>query len=397
MGARTADLVVIGAGIAGASTAHFAARSGLRVVVVERELPASGASGRTAGYIRCHYANPHEAHFAVESWKIHRRWAEVVGGENGFRQNGFLFIVPPSLVPALEKNVALMQELGVSTVCLDAHGVREVQPFLRTDDVGGAAWEPESGFADPSDCIGSLLAGVRARSGQVVVEAGPVRLLTAGSRVTGVRFGDEEVAAPHVVLAAGAGTRDLAAQVGLDLPVFPMPIGAGLLRRPGRAGEPIPACTIDHVTEQWYRGEIGGDLVVGAGYVDSIGFSGEPFHGKAGFAPPTAEELVAGAARLIGRMPDLEHATPGRTWVGLDSRTPDGHAIAGPLPVDGLFVLTGGNGKGFKFGPSMGRELAAVVAGAPFGQSPLAVFALERYRTGRAIQGQHEYAWGSFA
>ena len=138
-------------------------------------------------------------------------------------------------------------------------------------------------------------------------------------------------------------------------------------------------------------------ILVGAGYEDSIGFRGEPFHGKAAFSPPTQEELVAGAARLLKRIPDLERAAPGRTWVGLDSRTPDGHAIAGPLPgVTGLFVLTGGNGKGFKFGPSMGHELARVVAGAAFGASPLAAFALDRYQTGRVIRGAHEYDWGSF-
>ncbi|HSE96408.1 MAG TPA: FAD-binding oxidoreductase, partial [Methylomirabilota bacterium] len=221
----TADLVVVGAGIAGTSTAFFATRSGLRVAVVEQGLPGGGASGRTAGYIRCHYANPHEAHFAVEGWKIHRHWPDVVGGTNGFRRNGFLFIVPPALVPPLEQNVALLRDMGVDTVCLDARGVGAIQPFLWTDDIGGAAWEPESGFADPSDCIASLLAGVRAGGGRILVETGPVRLLAAGDRVTGIRAGAEEIAAPRVVLAAGAGTRELAAQVGVDLPVFPMPIG----------------------------------------------------------------------------------------------------------------------------------------------------------------------------
>ena len=89
---------------------------------------------------------------------------------------------------------------------------------------------------------------------------------------------------------------------------------------------------------------------------------------------------------------------PRGTWVGVDSRTPDGHAIAGPLPgVEGLYVLTGGNGKGFKFGPSMGRALASVIAGEPFAASPLHPFGLERFTTGQAIRGAHEYAWGSFA
>jgi sarcosine oxidase subunit beta len=395
---ETADLVVVGAGIAGASVGFFAAQRGMRVVVIERGLPASGASGFTAGYIRCHYANPHEAHFAVESWTMHRQWADVVGGQSGFRRNGFLFIVPPALVPALEANVALMRRMGVPTEVLDAPGVVRAQPFLSPEGIGAAAWEPESGFADPGDSIGSLLAGLRAQGGQVRLETGPARLVMAGERVEGVRAGGIHVAAPRVVLAAGAGTRGLAAQAGVEVPVFPMPIGAGVLRRQVTSAWPMPACTIDHTTEQWYRGEIGDDLVIGAGYEDSIGFSAGPEEGDRTFAPPTGEELVAGAARLLSRMPDLERAAPGRTWVGVDSRTPDGHAIAGPLPgVEGLYVLTGGNGKGFKFGPSMGRALAAVVAGEPWAASALQAFGLERFATGQTIRGAHEYAWGSFA
>jgi len=394
--ARTADLVVVGAGIAGASTAFFAAAAGLRAVVVEQSLPAAGASGRTAGYIRCHYANPDEAHFAIESWRMHAAWGDVVGGDSGFCRVGFLFIVPPALVPTLEQNVSIMTGLGVKTSVVDGAALRELQPFMETADVGAAAYEPESGYADPSDSIGSLLAGLRRRGGQVLLETGPVQLVADGARVTGVRAGGEAIAAPVVVLAAGAGTRELAAQVGVELPVFPMPIGAGLLH--WGPSPRFPMCVIDHPLEQWYRGEIGDALVVGAGYEDSIGFRGEPFHGKAGFTPPTRDELVAGAARLLPRIPALEGASPGRTWVGLDSRTPDGHALAGPVPgVSGLYVLTGGNGKGFKFGPSMGRALARVVAGEPFEASPLAAFAVDRQERGRVIRGAYEYAWGSFA
>jgi sarcosine oxidase subunit beta len=393
---QAVDLVVIGAGIAGASTACFAARAGLRVVVVDRGLPAGGASGRTAGYIRCHYANPPEAHFAVESWRIHRRWSHEIGGENGYRRNGFLFIVPPILVPTLEKNVALMQAMGVPTEVLDAAGVKRLLPFVETGGIGAAAWEPDSGHADPSDCVTSLLGSVRARGGRVLTDTAPAHLVTERGRVTGVRIGSDRIEATSVVLAAGAGTRELAAQIGVDLPVFPMPIGAGVLH--GLPGLDRVPCTIDHAAEQWYRGEIGDALLIGAGYEDSIGFRGEPFHGKAEFAPPTLDELVSAATRLIPRIPALEHAAPGRTWVGLDSRTPDGHALAGPVPgVPGLFVLTGGNGKGFKFGPSMGRALAEVVRGDDFAASPLAPFAVDREARGQVIRGEHEYEWGSFA
>ncbi len=393
---RTVDVAVVGAGIAGASTGFFAARAGLRVCVVDRAQPGTGASGYTAGYIRCHYANPHEAHFAVESWRLHRRWSEEVGGDDGLRRTGFLFIVPPPLVATLEQNVALIRAMGVPTEVLGPADLRRLLPHVVTDGIGAAAWEPESGHADPSDCIAALLGGIRARGGQIVPDGGPVRIVTERGRVAGIQVGGERIAAAAVVLAAGAGTRALAEQVGVALPVYPMPIGAGVLQ--GLPELERTPCTIDHAAEQWYRGEIGDALLIGAGYEDSIGFRSDPELGQPTFPVPSLEELVGAAARLLPRFPALERARPGRTWVGLDSRTPDGHALAGPVPgVPGLFTLTGGNGKGFKFGPSMGRALAEVIAGQEFEKSPLAPFAVDRQARGHVIRGAHEYAWGSFA
>src|SRR5207248_2998288 len=81
--------------------------------------------------------------------------------------------------PALAENVALMRQMGVPTEALDAQGVVLAQPFLSPEGIGAAAWEPESGFADPGDSIGSLLAGLRARGGQVRLETGPARLVMA--------------------------------------------------------------------------------------------------------------------------------------------------------------------------------------------------------------------------
>src|SRR5262249_59313706 len=100
---------------------------------------------------------------------------------------------------------------------------------------------------------------------------------------------------------AGSSAGSPLAEVCVALPVFPMPIGAGLLH--GLPGLDRVPCTIDHAAEQWYRGEIGDALLIGAGYEDSIGFRGEPFHGKAEFALPTLDELVSAATRPIPPIP----------------------------------------------------------------------------------------------
>ena len=144
----TADLAVVGAGIAGASTAYYAACAGLRVAVIDRGVPAGGATGAAAANIRCHHTNPLEARFAIEARELFSGWDDMVGGDCGFHQIGGLFIVGPEEADRLRKNVAMLRGLGLNNVVVDGEGLRELQPFMATDDVGAAAYEPESGYVD---------------------------------------------------------------------------------------------------------------------------------------------------------------------------------------------------------------------------------------------------------
>ncbi len=142
----TADAVVIGGGVNGASTAFQLARRGLRVVLVEQGQLGFGATGKSGALVRCHYANPYEAALTLESIRIFRNWDEHVGvGDPVFQTPGFLQVVRPEDEIKLRANIAVLRELGVETELIAAEHAHEVEPLLRTDDLTWIAFEPNSG------------------------------------------------------------------------------------------------------------------------------------------------------------------------------------------------------------------------------------------------------------
>src|SRR5919107_25013 len=149
---RSAAVVVIGGGVNGLSTAFQLTKRGVRdVVVLERRHLGSGATGKSGGLVRCHYANVPEARLTHESLRIFRNWDEEVGaGSPGLDPIGLVQVVAPEHEDRLRQNVADQLALGIETRVVDREELREIDPFLYTDDLAVAAYEPGSGFADPN-------------------------------------------------------------------------------------------------------------------------------------------------------------------------------------------------------------------------------------------------------
>jgi len=161
--AKTCDAIIIGAGIAGASLAFHLARRGLKPVVLERRFLAAGATGRSSGLVRMHYDLEAESRLAWASFHYFRNWKEVVGGECGFTRTGFLQIVAPAYTAKLRANVTMHQRLGIPSLLVTPDDVKRLAPEFATDDFEMAAYEPESGYADPVSTAQSFLTAARER------------------------------------------------------------------------------------------------------------------------------------------------------------------------------------------------------------------------------------------
>src|ERR1041385_416662 len=136
---QVADVVVIGGGVHGVSIAHALAARGVKVTLVEKGALAGGASGRSSALVRMHYTNEWDARLAWASFPIFRNWPELM--------------VSPAYPETRKRKVAMRQGIGVPTRAIGPEELRALQPFAHVDDVGAAAYEPESGYANPAETV----------------------------------------------------------------------------------------------------------------------------------------------------------------------------------------------------------------------------------------------------
>jgi sarcosine oxidase subunit beta len=380
-----ADAVIVGAGVHGASLAFHLAEAGIRPLVVERATAAGGATGRSSGLVRMHYDVPEDAKLAWLSHAYFASWADRVGGEAGFVRTGFVQIVPPEEVPALRANVAMQQALGIDTQLIGPDAVREQLPGAIVDDVEVAAWEPQSGYADPSLTTTSLLAAAQARGARLMTRTTAIAVRTDRDRVVGVESSRGPFDAPIVVIAAGAWSVPLAASAGLELPVQVWRHDVAYLRRPA-AIERHPVL-IDFANSIYARPE--GEHLTLVALEDGNPLGGSPD------APVDAAAhgfLEKAAARLAQRWPVMNEAGLHSAHSGQDGITPDMHPIIGPAGPAGLYLDTGFSGTGFKIAPAVGAALAQLIAEGRSRDVDLGIYRFERFAAGELIAGEHPYA-----
>ncbi|MEK7370459.1 MAG: FAD-dependent oxidoreductase, partial [candidate division NC10 bacterium] len=349
---ETADAIIIGSGIAGASIAFHLAQRGLKPTVLERRFVAAGATGRSSGVVRMHYDLEAESRLAWASFQYFRDWREIVGGECGFTRTGFLQIVPPPLNEQLRANVVRHQRIGIPSLVVSAADVRRLAPSFATEDFELAAYEPESGYADPSGTAAAFLQAARARGAKLVQECQVTAIRTQGGRVSQVETSRGAFSAPIVVNAAGPWAAKVGRMVDLDLPVDTWRHETAFIRRPSAMGPTHPT-VIDFVNSMYFRAETGGLTLVGLEDGNPIGES--PDGNTDVVAPGFVERALD---RICRRIPGLEDGSLHSAHGGYDGITPDQRAILDQAGPDGFYVACGFSGTGFKLGPAVGACMA---------------------------------------
>jgi sarcosine oxidase subunit beta len=385
---ETFDAVIVGAGVQGASTAYHLARAGLRVLILERRSQASGATGRSSGLVRMHYDVAAEAALAWASFPYFRDWAELVGGDCGFVRTGFVRIVERGSEAALAANVAALQALGVPTLTIGADDVRRLAPAFETGDLGLAAYEPESGHADPSSTCGSLIAAARRLGAEFRPGTPVLRIAVEGGRVAGVESPDGRVDCPVVVDAAGVRAGEIGALVGLDVPIRVWHHHTGFVERPDPLLTRHPA-VIDDINAMYLRPE-GRDLTL-VGLEDGNVIDDRPDDEAVG-----GDSFVERAVeRICRRIPALAEGRLRSTHGGVDGITPDQHPILGPAGPDGFYLQCGFSGTGFKTAPATGACLAELIVEGAARTADIGIFGLGRFAEGRPIVSDYPYppAW----
>jgi sarcosine oxidase, subunit beta len=384
-----ADVVVIGAGCTGTSIAwQLAARGAGRVVLIDRQAIAAGATGRSSAIVRMHYVHEVLVRLALRSRQVFENFSAIVGAESGFRRVGFLAIYGPDDVHSLEANVAMQRRIGVDAQLLDAVGVLEVEPRLVADDIGAAAWEPDSGYADPVLTAQGFASaaeqlGVERRLGISVLA-----LETGAHGVESVVTSGGRIATRSVVVAAGYRSAALLQPLDIDLPVTPVRHAIAIVERSADFGSVHPVVA-DRITTSYYRPE-GARLTL-------LGFS-PPFDGEVDAEverdrlPSDAETHVL-VERFCRRFPSQEVAVLRRGYTGVYDVTPDLQPYLGPIDeIPGLHVAFGFSGHGFKLSPAVGELIAENIVTGQTSLVDIKFFRPSRIAENRPIVAEHTYS-----
>jgi glycine/D-amino acid oxidase-like deaminating enzyme len=377
---RTADVVVVGGGVHGASVAyHLARRGARRVVLVERKFLASGPTGRSSALVRRFYAMPFLTRTANGSADVYRHWAERLGGgDPGFRQVGILWLVGADRAANLRANVQRARQLGANVGIVEPAEIRALVPAIAVDDVALGAYEPESGYADAGMTTNAFATRAGELGATVAQYVTVESIATAGDRVTGVRTDAGEIHAPKVVVCAGLWAGQLLGPLGIDVPVAPTRHQMCFFRRPPDFGT-HPAI-LDRPHGTYMRPETGNLTIHGFFAYDEIV---EPDHYNEGADPG---EVLRNAELIAERFPAMEHGLSMGGYSGVYDNTPDHEPVLGAVPEHpGLYVNFGWSGHGFKHAPAIGAILAEVVLEGHAPEWDLAPFRWSRFRDNALI------------
>ena len=383
---QTADVAIIGAGVHGASLAFHLARRGARVVVLERGTVGAGATGRSSGFVRTHYDLEADSRLAWASLPYFRDWAALVGeGDCSFVRTGFLQLVPPALADALRANVEMHRRIGIETRVVGPDVVSQLVPGMVVDDVVVAAYEPESGYADPAGTAAGFLAAARRFGARLVAGRKVAAVTVEGDRVTGVETDGGRWSAPVVVDAAGAWAAEIARTVGVEIPVEPWRHHTAYFGLPRGRPADFPV-VIDIAGEIYFRPEGRELMLVGLETGNEIG--GSPDRPDTPMERTTMDAMVRG---IYGRLPWMESGTFRTAHGGQDGITPDQRPILCQAGPTGFYLDCGHSGTGFKTAPAIGACVAELILDGQAETVDISGYSIRRFAENRPLVGEHPY------
>jgi sarcosine oxidase subunit beta len=357
-----AEIVVIGAGIMGASIAFQLMKKGARdVLLIDARRPVGGMSARTFGQVRQHYSNALMVRLALRGFEVLRQWQSEIGyGDPGYVPLGYLLLVVKGQHEACKRNVALGASLGVETSFVGPEEIKAIEPLIAAEGLSGGAYEPNGGYIDVTRMILAWLCG-GAALGLRTLYGEPVQaLLTKGGRIAGVETAQGRIAADTVIDVSGPWARDLLDPIGVSVPIERRRLDMALLKdQPGRPH--LSTCITDGNSNVVMRPDLGPYMMVVA-YPGTMPLVDDPLME----APP--EEVAQHQARIKAafrvRLPSAEDAVLVRSVSGVYDVTPDYHPILGWAPgIEGLYLTVGFSGHGLKLSPVIGEVVADTVLG----------------------------------
>jgi glycine/D-amino acid oxidase-like deaminating enzyme len=421
---QRADAIIVGGGIAGAATAYYLAKAGLKPVLLEKGEIAGEQSSRNWGFVRQQGRDPFEVPLMIECNRMWRGLSSELGTDLHWRQGGNLAMAADEKrLAALESWLEVARPYQLDSRILTNREIRDLIPGIEGNWVGGL-YTPSDGQAEPAIVAPAFAQAARRLGAEIVTGCAVDEIVTAGGAVTGVRSERGEIKAPIVVCAAGAWSSRLLRGLGLALPQLVIratvarttpvksitaagawgPEVAFRQRSDGSfniaAGTgtdyDIVPDTLRHGRAFWPNFQENRalfDLHVGTGFLKAL-WSELPVskQGRHPFRAVRVWDPPPNPARVGNALTGLKSVFPGlgpikvlRSWAGNIDATPDAIPVLGGVDeIRGLLIATGLSGHGFGMGPIVGRLMAEL---ATKGESSLDIqgFRFSRFREGAML------------
>jgi sarcosine oxidase subunit beta len=375
---ETADIVIIGGGVMGASAAYHLAWRGLKnIVLLEKEnFFGQGATGRCAGGVRYQFSTEVNIRLSIESLPMLERFKEEIGQDVNYRQCGYLLVATNEKdAHNFKRNVDLQNKLGVPTELLGGDEVRRRLPLMKFEDAVAGTFNQKDGTVDPNSVVMGYISAAQKMGAKVFTGAEVTGITISGGEVEEVRTSLGGVRTRMILNVAGPWAGQVGQMAGVHIPIIP-------LRRQMFTTSPLKEVpgdfpfVIDFARSLYFHREGEGLL---------IGMSNQ--NEKPGFDQNVDEDFeLVNLESAIERMPLVEQAQRAAHWAGLYEVTPDAHPIYGATGVKGFFLCAGFSGHGFMHGPISGKLMSEFILDGKFSSVDVSMLDLNRFEEGRSIQ-----------
>lgn len=352
---RTADVVVIGAGVQGCSIAYNLAKMGVKdIVVLEKGTICSGSTGRCGAGIRAQWGTEMNCRFGLAAVGKFEQLHEELGMDCGLNQSGYLMVAyKDSEFEQLQKSMKLQNSLGINTRVVTYDEAKEICPGLAAEDAVGFTFHDRDGHADPFLTTFAYMEAGKRLGVKFLRFTEATDVKTVAGRVAGIVSSRGDIDAPVVVNAAGGYSQFISKMAGVEIPNFSERHEILITEpvEPGICPPMLMSFSGNYYIQQRPHGSI----------IGGCSPEGHPQDYELGNSWDFLEMMSRTFVRLLPRTKGVRVV---RQWSGLYNMTPDRQPVLCEADnVKGFFLSCGYSGHGFMFGPISGELLAQLILG----------------------------------